>query len=135
MYDVDSVIDDYITCALWSSTDDHEEPMDANYGPEDLADETRDQMRADVVDFLALIERERPGVTETMQDTVWSDPGQVGHDFWLTRNGHGTGFWDRYYGDPGPGSATELGNFLAEWARSYGEAYLYVGDDRRIYQM
>jgi len=24
---------------------------------------------------------------------------QAGHDFWLTRNGHGTGFWDRkdYY--------------------------------------
>ena len=20
---------------------------------------------------------------------------QAGHDFWLTRNGHGTGFWDR----------------------------------------
>tara|TARA_R110000803_G_scaffold37528_2_gene80874 strand:+ start:858 stop:1199 length:342 start_codon:yes stop_codon:yes gene_type:complete len=26
---------------------------------------------------------------------------QAGHDFWLTRNGHGTGFWDRAdtYGD------------------------------------
>lgn len=23
------------------------------------------------------------------------DPIQVGHDLWLTRNGHGTGFWDR----------------------------------------
>lgn len=22
-------------------------------------------------------------------------PEQAGHDFWLTRNGHGTGFWDR----------------------------------------
>lgn len=27
---------------------------------------------------------------------------QAGHDFWLSRNGHGTGFWDRdssYYSD------------------------------------
>lgn len=27
---------------------------------------------------------------------------QAGHDFWLSRNGHGSGFWDRdssYYGD------------------------------------
>jgi len=27
---------------------------------------------------------------------------QAGHDFWLSRNGHGTGFWDRdssYYAD------------------------------------
>ncbi len=23
------------------------------------------------------------------------DWAQVGHDLWLTRNGHGTGFWDR----------------------------------------
>ena len=23
------------------------------------------------------------------------DPVQVGHDLWLTRNHHGTGFWDR----------------------------------------
>lgn len=23
------------------------------------------------------------------------DPTQAGHDFWLTRNGHGAGFWDR----------------------------------------
>lgn len=23
------------------------------------------------------------------------NPAQVGHDLWLTRNGHGVGFWDR----------------------------------------
>lgn len=23
------------------------------------------------------------------------DPAQLGHDLWLTRNGHGVGFWDR----------------------------------------
>lgn len=23
------------------------------------------------------------------------DPAQLGHDLWLTRNGHGAGFWDR----------------------------------------
>lgn len=26
---------------------------------------------------------------------VTLDWSQVGHDLWLTRNGHGTGFWDR----------------------------------------
>lgn len=28
-------------------------------------------------------------------------PDQAGHDFWLTRNGHGAGFWDRGLGDAG----------------------------------
>jgi len=36
--------------------------------------------------FLQLIPR------EWIKD--W-DVGQLGHDLWLTRNGHGTGFWDR----------------------------------------
>lgn len=31
-------------------------------------------------------------VLEFLPDLDWA---QVGHDLWLTRNGHGTGFWDR----------------------------------------
>ena len=41
---------------------------------------------------------------------------QSGHDFWLTRNGHGTGFWDR---------SKIYGNFYAEEftksAKLYGD--------------
>lgn len=43
------------------------------------------------------------------------ESGQVptfGHDFSLTRNGHGTGFWDRGHG--------ELGEWLSDLARSAG---------------
>lgn len=29
------------------------------------------------------------------------DEEQIGHDFWLTRNGHGAGFWDRDLGEIG----------------------------------
>lgn len=28
-------------------------------------------------------------------DLMPFDPAQIGHDVWLTRNGHGVGFWDR----------------------------------------
>lgn len=137
MYDVDSVLPHYIVTALWSSMDESDdnggEPMDANYGPEDLADETRATMREEVADFLNCIDlARRPGdVWDEMIGTVWQDPEQVGHDFWLTRNGHGTGFWDRYYGDQ---PAAELGDFLAKWSKSYGSVDLYVGDDGRIHQ-
>lgn len=47
---------------------------------------------------------------------------QNGHDFWLTRNRHGAGFWDRGYPD-------EIGRRLTEAAHAYGEADLYVNDD------
>jgi hypothetical protein len=50
----------------------------------------------------------------------------VAHDFWLTRNHHGAGFWDGDYPEP-------LGKQLTELAHSYGECELYVGDDSKIY--
>lgn len=45
---------------------------------------------------------------------------QFGHDFWLTRNGHGSGFWDReeIWGD--------CADFLSELAKSSGERYASV---------
>jgi len=46
---------------------------------------------------------------------------QLGHDLWLTRNGHGTGFWDRGLGD--------LGDRLSNAARTLGEADSWVHDD------
>ncbi|MHA3724213.1 hypothetical protein ACXR2T_10075 [Leucobacter sp. HY1910] len=50
---------------------------------------------------------------------------QLGQDFWLTRNGYGTGFWDRGLGD--------LGVRLSASARTFGEAYARVGEDGRLY--
>ena len=53
---------------------------------------------------------------------------QAGHDFWLTRNGHGPGFWDRpeIYGE-------EKAQELSALAETFGVVDLYVGDDGRIY--
>lgn len=45
-----------------------------------------------------------------------ADPGAAGHDFSLTRNGHGAGFWDR-----GAGKAGEI---LTAAAKLYGCDYL-----------
>jgi hypothetical protein len=44
----------------------------------------------------------------------------LGHDLWLTRNGHGVGFWDRDLGD--------LGDLLTDLADLMGEFDLSVGD-------
>jgi hypothetical protein len=49
----------------------------------------------------------------------------VGHDLWLTRNGHGAGFWDRGLGD--------VGDKLTAIAKRMGSKSLYVGDDGKIY--
>ena len=48
----------------------------------------------------------------------------AGHDFWLSRNGHGCGFWDR---------GLVYGEQLHRYARDMKEVDLYIGDDGQIY--
>lgn len=52
-------------------------------------------------------------------------PTRAGHDFWLTRNGHGAGFWDRGLG--------ELGDTLDAASGVVGEVNAYIGDDGKVY--
>lgn len=53
------------------------------------------------------------------------DEAQNGHDFFLTRNRHGAGFWDRGYG--------AVGRQLTDAAHAYGSHDFYVGDDGLLY--
>ena len=96
----------YIECAVWSSTDEHGESMDGLGLP--ISGSLRDGAEIECRDFYS----------ENAADLADMDPGQAGHDFWLTRNGHGAGFWDRGLG--------ELGDRLSEAARIYGSVYLTI---------
>lgn len=113
-----TILDHYIACALWTSTDDDDVNMDENYDADDLAPSTLDKMREDVEAFVESVEEAGWDVS------AWSDE-QMGHDFWLTRNGHGAGFWDRGQG--------KVGDDLTALAHPFGEFSLYVGDDGAIY--
>ena len=46
---------------------------------------------------------------------------QAGHDFWLTRQGHGTGFWDRE--DTWPDYVIAEAAMLLEWKAPLGETH------------
>jgi len=105
----------YIVTALWSSTDDNGEPLDDDYSIYDISEKCLNQMKADCAKFQA----------ENWNDIV-DDPSQAGHDFWLTRNGHGAGFWDGDW-------PKEVGERLTEASKAFGEVDLYVGDDGLIY--
>jgi hypothetical protein len=120
----------YIVAALWSthdeSTESGGEPLENNYNLTDLAPETLASMRADCAAFLrdnaddlALYAEQQPG------NEQYTAADLAGHDFWLTRNGHGTGFWDRGLG--------VLGGRLSAAASTYPDVALYVGDDGKIH--
>lgn len=109
----------YIEAALWSSTDESDEqggePLDANYGLDDIAPET-----------LASILDDCEAFQETHAEDIGSEHERAGHDFWLTRNGHGAGFWDGDWDD-------DIGQRLTDASDVYGSVDLYVGDDGLIY--
>lgn len=110
-------IDGYLEAALWSSTGDDDVPLDEDYGIEDINADTLREMEGDARDFYDA------NFDELFEDG--NDAGAGGHNFWLTRNGHGAGFWD--------GDYPTHGDDLTANAKPYGEYYLYVGDDGEIY--
>jgi hypothetical protein len=117
----------YIIAALWSSVDDDGEPLDARFSADDLAPETVAKMSADCARFqaenAALLAEVAP--MHVYHPDAETPDASAGHDFWLTRNRHGAGLWDRGYGD--------TGKQLTDAAHTFGECDLYIGDDGKIY--
>jgi len=111
----DKCLRQYLETAIWSSND-GDKQLDEDYGLEDFAPEAVAQARKDVQEFLKKI--------GSVADDL--DIEQLGHDFWLTRNGHGTGFWDRGYDK-------DIESVLMKAAKSFKENDPYVGDDGKIY--
>jgi hypothetical protein len=119
----------YFECALWSSMDEADpntggDPLDKNYSLEDFDEATRAKMITDCQEF-----QEANGallVDENLTHAGQWDGLQLGgHDFWLTRNGHGSGFWDGAWQEPAAATLTAA-------AKKYGQYDLYVGDDGKI---
>jgi hypothetical protein len=111
----------YIEAALWSSYDESK-PLDANYSIEDIAPETLDRMIEDCQHF----QRENAADLARYAPSHWTADEMGGHDFFLTRNHHGAGFWDGDWPEA-------IGKRLTEASHAYGEFDLYVGDDGLIY--
>jgi hypothetical protein len=118
----DSFLGGYLTAALWSSTDESDEsggnPLDDNYDISDISDKLMGKAIADCNKFEA----------ENASDlaATGADDSQNGHDFWLTRNGHGVGFWDRGYDE-------KLGDRLTDACKKFGYFNIYIGDDGKLY--
>lgn len=91
----------------------------AGYRADDITPGTAREIEEDLQAFVTSCLGERPdcfaGITADM----------VGYDFYMTRNGHGVGFWDRDLG--------KLGDWLTKMAKPFGEASLHVGDDGSLY--
>ena len=117
----------YIECALWASNDESDEnggePLDANYSASDLAPETLEAMKADCAAFQ---KAHAADIAAGPDGPDFDRYERAGHDFFLTRNHHGSGFWDGDYEE-------EVGERLTTASHAFGEVDLYVGNDGLIY--
>lgn len=107
----------------WQATEDHDEgsiPDDVAFA--DLAPAS---LATIIEDCRAFQEANAEALEAAYSsEAVAYDEAHAGHDYWLTRNGHGAGFWDRGLG--------AIGDTLSAAAR-YSEVYVCLGDDGRVY--
>lgn len=113
----------YLETALWSSIDIDDNPMDQDY---DINDIDFNSIKRTVKDCLKFInEAEKLNLLDNIEYD------QAGHDFWLTRNHHATGFWDRQNG--------AIGDQLTELCNNFKEvnctSYAKKDDDKRLVEL
>ena len=105
----------YLTSAALFDVEKNSPVTNNHYTADDFSIEAAQTAERDVIEFV-----NRAGTLVTgLADAT------IGVDFWLTRNRHGSGFWDRGLG--------EAGDKLTELAHSFGEVYTYIGDDGKIH--
>lgn len=112
--DLSVMVRAYGECLLWQGLSLTEEesgtesvPLDSLYSLCDIAPEAWESIRADCRAFVAA----------NAADLAELDASQTGHDFCLTRNRHGVGFWDRGLG--------ARGDRLTVSAHGFGESGEY----------
>jgi hypothetical protein len=111
--DLDIATDAALECVLWSEYDESEVPLDANWDIHEFDWASRNRMEQWLTEFTSNALAEGLAIHGI-------DPTQFGHDFVLTANHHGAGFWDRGYG--------ALGDRLTELTHGYNME-VFVNDN------
>ncbi len=118
---LDMFTQSYIEAIFWT---------DASPDNDDCADATLAELSAEtlaaIVDDCRDFQASNVELLEQAYATNY-DAAHAGMDFWLTRNGHGAGFWDRGLG--------KIGEELTKNAKPYGTQSLCRGDDDYLYLM
>jgi hypothetical protein len=103
--------DGYVTCGLRCDTYNEDGELVQNESDERIEGDSWTRIREVCDDF----------VRANWEDLEKLDAQDAGHNFWLTQNRHGAGFWDRGLG--------ELGDRLTAASHPYGEAQFFADDD------
>lgn len=115
--DLDAFTRAYLECAEWSGVDsEQEEAFELSVAPK-WDDASIKQAREDCDAFQSAHSAD-----------IESDLSQAGHDFWLTRNHHGAGFWDGDWPD-------EVGKRLTDDSHAYGSVNVWYDEQTETLSM
>ena len=116
----------YLACALWSSSDDNDQPLDHGYDITAFHPYTLQWQIDDCVSFCTVNRELLKRAAEFLDNNPKLLPPNsngavalIAHDFWLDRNGHGAGSFDRGYPE-------DIEKALGEAAKKFKEVTLSV---------
>lgn len=122
-------IDGYMAALLWSSTDTTDGGETVNLDEYEISTAAADRCRADCFAFFSTNRADIDAAAAHYASADGATGYQMaGHDFALTRNHHGAGFWD---GD----LPERLGARLTKASEAAGSCDLYLGDDGEVHAL
>lgn len=131
-HDIDNIVSSYLEAVLFTERDNEEtiDDDDPEYdedsdnvrypfndkNEDDFSDDAKKQAYYEIAWFIDSAGSAIDDITDE----------SIGHDIWLTRNGHGAGFWDKGYD-------SDIEEVLEQLSKELGSTDAYVGDDGKIY--
>jgi len=112
-FNVNEILNSYLETAFWTDEDIQPELKEKSFSDVDI--NSINQAKEDIKTFLQQAKKEATDELEKY------DSSSIGHNFWLSRNGHGAGFFDDY------------SDKLQEIAEKMETIHIYVGDDGKVY--
>lgn len=116
-----SYLEEFIETGLWSTLDLYDEKecqdnLDKHYCSDDINEDFKDAAQDFIDNFLVKAEK------HFTDAELSSSP--IGHDLWLTVEGHGAGFWDGDYenGDALTEIVKELQSYDSHWGELLNES-------------
>lgn len=106
----------YIECALWASSDINSE-SDASLESQNYTIDDFDKKS------LKALDKDCASFFKNNFEMIKDDLERAGHDFFLTQNHHGAGFWDGDW-------SKEIGDKLTKESHNYGETNFWVSEGK-----
>lgn len=117
--DLEQMVNGYLEAAVWTDSPDD----GTEWGQ--LSQDATEKAKKDCQSFA--LKAHLAGIPlESLKDAAYQ---QIGHDLWLTRNGHGAGFWDR----PKMYNGQQIADHLSSLCKEMGGSALIQGDDGFLY--